>query len=127
MKYITLILFLTILNFSYGQKNIDTAKFEIKLQLIEKIDSTSLPPYCGTFMSQQTFKYKVIDPLSSQIKDSVIYVNHICIRELYQNNGLVYNKTYTLSLKKSKKEPPFNSCNLCLKPKKINSISYDAY
>ena len=126
MKYFALILFTCITIFCSAQEKTDVYKRKyVVVKLLETIDTNSLPPYCGKKMTQKTFKYKVIGLHKGKIKDSIIFINRTCIRELHEAGSLNYDKFYSLWLKESEKKVPFNSCNYCLDPKKINIVSYE--
>jgi hypothetical protein len=126
MKHIALILFSCFAIFCNAQEKIDVhERIYVVVKLLETIDTNSLPSYCGKKMTQKTFKYKVVGIYKGSIKDSIIFINRTCIRELYEAGSLKNDKVYSLWLKKSDKKIPFNSCNYCLDPKKISVVSYE--
>jgi len=128
MKHLAIAILISLSTASFAQNKKDSIlEHKVVVKLIEKIDTSSLPPYCGYFITQQTLKYKVLGILKGTITDSVIYINRTCIRELYEKGALDYNKVSRLWIKKSEKVTPFNSCNFCLEPKKIITITYDVF
>ena len=114
---------------SYTQNNImDSLEISyLVLELDEIIDSTDLPAYCGTTKSEATIKYKVMEAWKGSYKDSIIYINQECIRELYDNQSLNQKKYYHYWVIKSQEKSPKKSCNYCLSPKLIYANTFDIY
>ena len=128
MKLLAIAILISLSMASFAQNKKDSIlEHKVVVKLIEKIDTSSLHPYCGTLMTKQTLKYKVLGILKGTISDSVIFINRTCIRELHEKGELDYNNVSILWIKKSERVTPFNSCNFCLEPKKIIIITYDVF
>ena len=97
------------------------------LKLDKSIDSTSLPPYCGKKKTEATLKYRVLETLKGRFKDSIIYINHTCIRELYEGKSLEKGMIYGFWVCKPKESTQKRYCSNCLNSNTIYSPTFDIY
>lgn len=116
MKKLFIILIIIISLFSCQNKTIDKSKttqgydnylssksdslIQLKVILIDKVDTIQLPPYCGSLIFDMTLKYKVIKVISGDYIESTILINHICPREAIQNKWVKNDTIYNYKLKR---------------------------
>ncbi len=73
---------------------------ELRVKIIDDVDSLKLYPDCGIFLIDLTLKYKVIKVLKGNYSRDTILIYHVCPRLLVNSGVLESNRIYTYRLKK---------------------------
>ena len=95
-------------DFDLKQLTIDSTKFleqdsiiTIQVTLINDLDTSKLPAYCGFRQITNQFYFKVVKTIKGKYDLPVLPIIISCPRELVESKGLQNDKIYTYTLKRT--------------------------